>query len=202
MRTILSTRPKELTNSIVSGGGIHTSFILASQLFTRCKDYFAADVGHVRRRDSVVGSRSWGQAWRREGRPRSAVGDKERKQETRRAQNGTQRVTGVLFNCLATYTGISYILRASRCPCGTYKAGRWLCTPSDSELGTRSSGLGVPLSSAEHGRRVAGDLRDTLNVDPNPNRIVPLHRSIRKLADAPCEDAISSTSTTTWNGYP
>ena len=37
-----------------------------------------------------------------------AVGDEERKQETRRAQNGTQRVTGVLFNCLATYTG--YIL--------------------------------------------------------------------------------------------
>ena len=24
----------------------------------RCKDYFAADMGHVRRRDSVVGSRS------------------------------------------------------------------------------------------------------------------------------------------------
>ena len=72
-------------------------------------------------------------------RPRSAVGDEERKRETRRAQNRTQRVTGVLFHCLATYTGISYILRASRRPCGTYKAGRWLCAPSDSELGTRSS---------------------------------------------------------------
>ena len=34
MRTILSTRPKELTNSIVSGGGILASFNLASQLFT------------------------------------------------------------------------------------------------------------------------------------------------------------------------
>ena len=44
------------------------------------------------------------------------------------------------------------------------------------ELGTRSSGLGVPLGSAEHGGLVAGDLRDTLNVDPNPNGIVPLHR--------------------------
>ena len=45
----------------------------------------------------------------------------------------------------------------------------------DSELGTRSSGLGVPLSSAEHGRRVAGDLQGTLDVDPNPNGILPLH---------------------------
>ena len=142
----------------------------------RCKDYFAADVGHVRRRDSVVGSRSRGRARRREGRPRSAVGDEERKRETRRAQNGTQRVTGALFNCLTTYMGMSYILRASRRPCGTYKAGRWLCAPSDSELGTPSSELGVPLGNAEHGGRVAGDLRDTLNVDPNPNGIVPLHR--------------------------
>ena len=116
-----------------------------------CKDYFAADVGHVCHRDSVVGSRSWGRAWRREGRPRSAVGDEERERETRWAQNGTERVNGVLFNCLTTYTGMSYILWASRRPCGTYKAGWWLCAPSDSELGTRSSGLGVPLGSAEHG---------------------------------------------------
>ena len=142
----------------------------------RCKDYFAADVGHVRHRDSVVGSRSRGRARRREGRPRSAVGDEERKRETRRALNGTERANRVLFNCLATYTGISYILWASRRPCGTYKAGRWLCAPLDSEVGTPSSGLGVPLGSAEHGGRVAGDLRDTLNVDPNPNGIVPLQR--------------------------
>ena len=142
----------------------------------RCKDYFAADVGHIRRRGSVVGSWSRGQARRREGRPRSAVGDEEKKQETRWAQNGTQRVTGVLFNCLATYTGMSYILWALRRPCGTYKAGRWLCAPSDSELGTRSSELRVPLGSAEHGGRVAGDLRGTLDIDPNPNGIVPLHR--------------------------
>ena len=46
----------------------------------------------------------------------------------------------------------------------------------NSELGTPSSGLGVPLGSAEHGGQVARDLRDTLNVDPNPNGIVPLHR--------------------------
>ena len=111
-------------------------------------------------------------------RPRSAVGDEERKRETRWAQNGTQRVTGVLFNCLATYTGMSYILWASRRPCGTYKAGRWLCAPSDSELGTRSSGLGVPLGSAEHGRRVARGLRGTLDIDPNPNGIVPLQRHL------------------------
>ena len=34
MRIILSTCPKELTNSIVSGSGILASFNLASQLFT------------------------------------------------------------------------------------------------------------------------------------------------------------------------
>ena len=104
-----------------------------------------------------------------------AVGDEERERETRRAQNGTERVNGVLFDCLAMYTGMSYILRASRHPCGTYKAGRWLCAPSDSELGTRSSGLGVPLGSAEHGGWVAGDLRGILDVNPNPNGILPLH---------------------------
>ena len=71
--------------------------------------------------------------------------------------------------------GMSYILRASRHPCGTYKAGQWLCAPLDSELRTQSSGLGVPLGSAEHGGQVAGDLRGTLDVDPNPNRILPLH---------------------------
>ena len=62
-------------------------------------------------------------------------------------------------------------------PMWTYKAGQWLCAPSDSELGTRSSGLGVPLSSVEHGGRVAGDLRGTLDIDPNPNGILLLHRS-------------------------
>ena len=94
----------------------------------------------------------------------------------RRAQNGTEQVNGVLFDCLATYTGMSYILWASRRPCGTHKAGWWLCALSDLELRTRSSGLGVPLGSAEHGGRVAGDLQDTLDVDPNPNGILPLHR--------------------------
>ena len=131
-----------------------------------------------RRRDSVVSSRSRGRARRREGRPRSAVGDEERERETRQAQNGTERVNRVLFDCLTTYTGMSYILWASRRPCGTYKAGRWLCAPSDSELGTRSSGLAVPLGGAEHGGRVAGGLRDTLDVDPNPNGILPLHRYV------------------------
>ena len=48
----------------------------------------------------------------------------------------------------------------------------------NSELGTPSSGLGIPLGSAEHGGRVAGDLRGTLNVDPNPNGILPLHRYV------------------------
>ena len=90
-------------------------------------------------------------------------------------------MNGVLFYCLATYTGISYILQASRCPCGTYKAGRWLCTPLDSELGTRSSGLGVPLGNAEHGRQVVGDMRGTLDVDPNLNGILPLHHTLRCL---------------------
>ena len=105
-----------------------------------------------------------------------------RERETGRAQNRTEQVNGVLFDCLATYTGISYILQASRRPCGTYKAGRWLCAPSDSELGTRSSGLGVPLGSAEHGGQVARGLQNTLNVDPNPNGIVPLHRDTQLTA--------------------
>ena len=150
---------------------------MTGALHWRCKDYFVADVGHVRRRGSVVSSRSRGRARRREGRPRPAVGDEERKQETRWAQNGTERVNGVLFNCLATYMGMSYILWALRHPCGTYKAGWWLCAPSDSELGTRSSGLRVPLGSAEHGRQVARGLRGTLDVDPNPNGILPLQHS-------------------------
>ena len=42
-------------------------------------------------------------------------------------------------------------------------------------------GLGVPLGSAEHGGRVARGLQGTLDVDPNPNGIVPLHRLARKL---------------------
>ena len=49
-----------------------------------------------------------------------------------------------------------------------YKAGRWLCAPSASELR-------VHLSSAEHGGWVVGDLRGTLDIDPNPNGILLLH---------------------------
>ena len=78
------------------------------------------------------------------------------------------------IQCLTTYMGMSYILQASRHPCGMYKAGQWLCTLSDSELGTQNSELGVHLGSVEHGRWVAGDLRGTLDIDPNPNRILPL----------------------------
>ena len=63
-----------------------------------CKDCFAADVGHVRHRDSVVSSQSWGRAWRREGRPRSAISDEEREREMRQAQNGTEQVNRVLLD--------------------------------------------------------------------------------------------------------
>ena len=49
-----------------------------------------------------------------------------------------------------------------------YKAGRWLCAPSASELR-------VHLSGAEHGGWVVGDLRGTLDIDPNPNGILLLH---------------------------
>ena len=129
----------------------------------------------------MVGSRSRGRAWRREGRPKSAVGDEERKRETRRAQNGTQRVTGVLFHCLATYTGYILYTTGLEAPMwyvqgGTVAVRTVGLGTRNSELGTRSSGLGVPLGSAEHGGRVARGLRGTLNVDPNPNGIVPLHR--------------------------
>ena len=67
-------------------------------MVSSCKDCFAADVGHVHHRDSVVGSRSWGRARRREGRPRSAIGNEEREREMRRAQNGTERVNGMLLD--------------------------------------------------------------------------------------------------------
>ena len=63
-----------------------------------CKDCFAADVGHICHRDSVVSPRSWGWAWRREGRPRSAVSDEEREREMRQAQNRTEQVNGVLLD--------------------------------------------------------------------------------------------------------
>ena len=39
---------------------------------------------------------------------------------------------------------------------------------------TRNLELRVHLSNAEHGRQVAGDLQATLDVDPNPNGILPL----------------------------
>ena len=73
--------------------------------------------------------------------------------------------------------GMSYILWASRRPCGMYKVGQWLCALSDLELRTQNLELRVCLSSAEHGGQVAGDLRGTLDIDPNPNGILPLHCS-------------------------
>ena len=63
-----------------------------------CKNCFAADVGHICHRDSVVSSRSWGRARRREGRLRSAISDEERERETRQAQNRTEQVNGVLLD--------------------------------------------------------------------------------------------------------
>ena len=45
---------------------------------------------------------------------------------------------------------------------------------------TRNSELGVPLGSAEHGGQVARGLRGTLDIDPNPNGILPLQRLGRK----------------------
>ena len=42
-------------------------------------------------------------------------------------------------------------------------------------LGTQNSELRVPLGSAEHGGQVARGLRGTLDIDPNPNGILPLH---------------------------
>ena len=64
-------------------------------------------------------------------------------------------------------------------------------------LGTRNSELGVPLGSAEHGGRVARGLQGTLNVDPNPNGIVPLHRS---LAEEVCggKDLVAANRTCDW----
>ena len=144
-----------------------------------CKDYFAADVGHVRRRDSVVGSRSRARARRRE--EKAKVGRRrrgERERETRRAQNGTERVNGVLFDCqLRTQVCLIYYGPRGAHVVRTRQDGgcahRWTW---NSELGTRSSGLRVPLGSAEHGGQVVRGLWNTLDVDPNPNGILPLHR--------------------------
>ena len=110
----------------------------------RCKDYFAADVGHVCRRDSVVGSRSRGRARRREGRLRSAVGDEERERETRRVQNGTERVNRVLFDCLAMYTGYVLYTTGLEAPMwyvqgGTVAVRTVRLGARNSEFGTRSS---------------------------------------------------------------
>ena len=40
---------------------------------------------------------------------------------------------------------------------------------------TQNSELGVPLGSVEHGGQVVGDLQGTLDINPNPNRILLLH---------------------------
>ena len=40
---------------------------------------------------------------------------------------------------------------------------------------TQNSELRVHLGNAEHGGQVAGDLWGTLDIDPNPNGILPLH---------------------------
>ena len=40
---------------------------------------------------------------------------------------------------------------------------------------TQNSELRVHIGNAEHGGQVAGDLQATLDVNPNPNGILPLH---------------------------
>ena len=49
--------------------------------------------------------------------------------------------------------GMSYILWASRHPCGMYKAGWWLCTLLDSELGVRDSEFLLVVRSMADGLR-------------------------------------------------
>ena len=68
---------------------------------------------------------------------------------------------------------------------------------------TRNSELGVPLGSVEHGGRVAGDLRDTLDIDPNPNGILPLHHLL-KVAQHITEGSpqMQSTGSTWLNQIP
>ena len=45
---------------------------------------------------------------------------------------------------------------------------------------TQNSELRVPLGNVEHSGWVAGDLRATLDVDPNPNGILPLQWRLRQ----------------------
>ena len=40
---------------------------------------------------------------------------------------------------------------------------------------TQNSEPGVPLGSVEHGGQVVGDPQGTLDINPNPNRILLLH---------------------------
>ena len=62
--------------------------LLTNYNTSRCKDYFAADVGHVRLRGSVVGSQSWGRARRRE--EKAKVGHWRRGEEER-DETGAER---------------------------------------------------------------------------------------------------------------
>ena len=47
-------------------------------------------------------------------------------------------------------------------------------------LGTRNSELRVRLGSAEHSGQVVGDLRGTLDIDPNPNGILLLQQTVNR----------------------
>ena len=78
-------------------------------------------------------------------RPRSAVGDEERERETRQAQNGTERVNGVLFDCLTTYTG--YILYTTGLEAPMWYVQGGMVAVRTVRLGTRNSEFGTQSSS-------------------------------------------------------
>ena len=63
----------------------------------------------------------------------------------RRAQNGTQRVTGVLFNCLAMYTG--YILYTTGLEAPMWYVQGGMVAVHTIGLGTRNSEFGTRSSS-------------------------------------------------------
>ena len=110
-----------------------------------CKDYFAADVGHVRRRDSVVGSRS-----------RVSGSEKGGKAEVGRRRRGEEAgdETGTERNSTSDWGAIqlpSYVHRYVLYTLGL-KAPMWyvqggtvaVCTVG---LGTRNSEFGTRSSS-------------------------------------------------------
>ena len=70
----------------------------------------------------------------------------ERERETRQVQNGTERVNGVLFDCLTTYTG-TYVLYTTGLEAPIWYVQGGMVAVRTVGLGTRNSEFGTRSSS-------------------------------------------------------